>query len=121
MSYDFHSRLDYLGTRKKELTTKTVTLQRSGETDTTGVTTNLEITKQEAVSDTGQVITSYRRDYIFDTADYAFNDVVSLPQLGDLIVDGSMTCRVIHQEDGEDCFRYTTGSKNRIRVHTKVQ
>lgn len=74
---------------------------------------------EELSPNTGMSLSS-KRDYIVSTADLKKADGTPfLPIRGMVITDGTLTCHCT--SDGMDSvFRYTTATRDRMRIHTKV-
>lgn len=118
MAYDVKSRLNYLGSRLKGISYFDVTLQRGVNTSDGTVRASPGITEIEEMTASSLVVQARTQDWIIDTADYVIGHVATLPQNGDNIVKGGETFRVITPDGHQACYRYTTTTKLRIRVHT---
>lgn len=117
MTYNFHDRLDYLGTRKKTLDSESVTI--SNGTNTVGVSATVGETDVEEEGPNGLPVRTQIRDYIITAEDLVLNGVQVEPQEGWTITEGDLTCRVVPIGD-QSCFDYTTQTKKRMRIHTVV-
>lgn len=118
MTYDFLTRLDNLGTRKKQLTSTIVNYQ-DGIILIPNLIANYGETEIDDSDSGGNLITIKSRDYLFTFADWLYNGVLILPREGALIVDGMHTCKIASLP-GKPHYQFTTASEKRIRVHTKV-
>lgn len=115
MAYDVRTRLDLLGSRMKELNQLSIVYQRS----TMQTTIQNVACAKSLVSVTGDEITleSEYRGYIFDASELnGFTPPV--PQAGDTISDGVLTCEVVKIDD--QTHNFTTSTRKRVRVHTRV-
>lgn len=117
MPYDFASRLDYLGVRKKALDFRDVAYRRGKHTITRLRCTVSEPSRMELGEGVVQLIAN-RRDFCCDVDELILNRELTEPQPGDIIYDGDKRFLVV-SESGEPVFRYTSQSRQRYRIHTK--
>jgi hypothetical protein len=116
MTYDFHERLDLLGSRMKEL--NQITVQYTRGTQTVSIhNVNRGRTEAAEIGVHGiTLIEEQQQDFVFDSSDLASFDP-NTPEHGDRITDGATVFEVMTL--GDRTFRYTTPTRKRIRVHTK--
>ena len=99
------------------LNSKTVTYSRGSDSVEISATAGLS---EQATLSPGTVITrTDSRDYIITAAELILAGAVTVPQRGDTIKDGDLTCEVTGEDD-DPPFSYTTQSRKRFRVKTKV-
>lgn len=103
----------------KQSTSATVTLRRTGQSDTTGV--KATIGKSEPmVDEVGAVIVdSNSDDYLIAVADYAFGGTASEPTINDVIIRDGTQYGVLPFAGGP-CWQYAdTHNRTTYRIHTK--
>ncbi len=104
----------------KQSASATVTLRRSGYSDTTGVKAAIGTTQATTEQD-GTIGTTYKsRDFLIAVADYAFASVAVVPAAGDLIIeaDGSQ-CEVLPFADEPHQRWADIHNRTTYRIHTK--
>jgi hypothetical protein len=116
MAYDFTTRLDYLGTRMKELHQNTMTYSRS-TTDLTITNFTPERVDVQQLALMGiTLVTEKVMAFVFDTSELSTLSP-SVPVAGDRITIGSFVYEVMQVAD--EVYNYTTSTRVRIRVHCK--
>lgn len=74
---------------------------------------------QHDVTSNGQIVEQVQsRDYLVPVSAYKFGGVVTLPQRGDRIIEGSKTYAVLAM-GSEAQWRYTDQTQQVLRIHTK--
>lgn len=116
MVYNFSDRLDYCGTRMKELHHVDITYRRRSHK-----VTIYNVTPEESDSEMLQalgiaLINEKWQDFVFDTTELE-QFYPPEPEGGDLIIWGSSTFQVV--AIGDELYKFVTSSRKRIRVHTK--
>lgn len=100
-----------------------VTLRREGASDTV-VSATPGSTRIEQDNGDGTFTRYETRDYLIEVDDYRFDDVLSQPQDGDLIIeiiDGVTRTYAALPVAGEACARHTDQHRVLWRVHTKLR
>lgn len=100
----------------------TVTLRRRGFADVV-VSATPGTTRVEQEFDDGSSLRMQSRDYLIATDDYRFDDALTEPRDGDLIietVDGVERQYELRPFAGESCARPMDQSRAMWRVHTKL-
>jgi len=121
MTYSFSDRLDYLGTRMKDLHDNEITYIREPSSGSIESITIENVTPEQTDSELLQALgvaflQEKWQDLVFDASELSSLDP-SEPKAGDRIEWGSNTFQVVAIND--EIFVYTTSSRERIRVHTK--
>lgn len=117
MAYDFHTRLDLLGPRMDELNDSALIKYSRGTQQVYIRKVNRGRTEAAEIGVHGiTLIEEHQQDFIFDTC-CLVNFSPATPERGDQITEGSNVFEVMTL--GDRTFRYTTPTRQRIRVHTK--
>lgn len=94
-----------------------VTISRGA--NSTAITKAVPGRSQHDVTSNGQVVEQVQsRDYLIPVSAYQFGGVVSLPQRGDRITEGSRVYAVLAM-GSEAQWRYTDQTQLILRIHTK--
>lgn len=116
MGYDFSSRLDYCGTRMKDLQNETITYTRDS-TDLEIENVTPEESDAELLQSLGiSLLREKWQDFVFDTSELS-DFTLAEPKEGDKIVWGDYTFMLA--AIGDELFKYVTSTRKRIRIHTK--
>ncbi len=121
MTYNFATRMDRLGSRMKQLHDNVLTYTRGGVSVRVTNFTPERFDVNSMAAYGVVVITEKFQDFIFDASKLGSFSPTE-PQIGDTITWGTRTFTVVALgPPGEDaeCYRYTTSSRARVRVHTR--
>ena len=109
----FHDRLDYLGSRKRQIDNVEAWYVPRGQ-NPFRIFASVGKTTQQEPDANGFLLETDFRDYIVSTAEFPL-----IPQPGDVILDGELRCEVMRHGDNPP-YNYTTQRRHRMRIHTKV-
>jgi hypothetical protein len=118
MSYDFESRLNRLGERKKEITSRLVCYE-DGDVLIENIAANIGESEQVILDQSILELEATNRDYIIDSDDLVFKGQKIIPNEGAYIYDGTTVCQVV-SKPAMPHFKYTTATNKRMRIHTKI-
>ena len=107
--------------KRHETRTLTVTLRRTGETDTTNVAATIGTPAVQSLDDGGNIVTDRPRDFVIRVSDYAFGGLPSPPAEQDKIIDsttGTELFFMVMPVAGEPAARYTNYLNTLWRIHT---
>jgi hypothetical protein len=112
----------WINERRIESLSQTVTYRRSGHPDLV-IPTTLGRTTYEVLDESGRTSSASSVDFLISAESITMSGVVSLPQIGDLIlvVEGTMT-RTFEVLDltGSGHYRWSDSRGTIIRIHTKL-
>lgn len=118
MTYNLADRLDYLGTRMKELNDNSLIYERAGYAPITIENfTPQRITVEQLAAYGIILITSKHYSFTFDYSDLSILGSRPQPKEGDKITTGGFVYEVFQM--GDAVYTFTTSSRSRITVHAK--
>lgn len=120
MTYNFSNRLDYLGTRMKEVNSRSVSYIRPGVGTISGLkATAVEHDATELLA-LGMPVDIKLRMYSMDVAELKIGGNCITPEPGDKITDGGLTIRLVPLGPDQPAYKYTTQSRKRMIVGGEV-
>lgn len=120
MAYNFQERLGYLKQVMKQNNQEVITYSRSGVGETEEIYASPILMEAEEVTPGISVVRVEYQDWCIDVADLTFGSGLVVPKAGDLIVSSSGdTYKTIPLGGEGPCYRYTTFTRDRYRIHSQ--
>lgn len=116
MTYSYQNRLSWLGTRKKEIDSVSITAHRTGESDIP-LQATIEYHSPEALASVGIHVSSELLAFTFDASEYTFPG--NIPLQADTYTYSSRKYKCLPMDEESTFYRYTTSARDRIRIFVK--